>query len=102
MKAVPLSKAEKVLKDAGATIRKRLKQHGHTESSFTMIASLWSNYIHHTVIARGNTKLLPQDVAQMMVLVKIARSVYGFSPDNFEDSAGYTALAAMLTPPTGK
>jgi hypothetical protein len=38
----------------------------------------------------------------MMGLVKTARTVYGYSVDNFTDGAGYNALAAMLTPSPAK
>lgn len=94
--------AEKVLLDAGDTIRHRLKDHGHTNRSFGMIADLWTNYIAHTFTIRGETKLYPHDVAKMMALIKVARSVYGDSHDNFVDGAGYLALAAMLEPPRKK
>lgn len=95
---VPLDVAEKVLLDAGDAVRQRLKAHGHTERSFKMIGELWCVYITHAFTIRGETVIQPRDVAQMMALVKIARSVYGYSEDNFVDNAGYTALAAMLTP----
>jgi len=39
----------------------------------------------------------PKDVAQMMVLLKIARNVHGqLKADDFVDQAGYTGLAAAL------
>jgi len=93
-----LNLSEKVLLDAGDAIRQRLKDHGHTERSFGMIADLWTTYINHTFSSRGDYRLRPYDVAQMMSLVKTARSTYGYSFDNFVDGAGYTALAAMLHP----
>ena len=93
-----LNLSEKVLLDAGDAIRQRLKDHGHTERSFGMIADLWTTYINHTFTSRGDVKLRPYDVAQMMSMVKTARSTYGYSEDNFVDGAGYTALAAMLHP----
>lgn len=94
-----LSIAESILLDAGQAVRDRSKEHGHTERSFGLIGDLWGNYITHAFTIRGETKLYPHDVALMMDLVKTARSVYGYSKDNFTDKAGYTALAAMLTPP---
>jgi hypothetical protein len=100
IKKTDLSLPEKVLLDAGDAIRNRLKEHGHTERSFGMIADLWTTYINHSFTSRGDVKLRPYDVAQMMALVKTARSTYGYSEDNFVDGAGYTALAAMLHPNT--
>jgi len=93
-----LSTSEKVLLDAGDAIRQRLKDHGNTERSFQMIADMWSAYINHSFTSRGDLRLRPYDIAQMMALTKMVRSVYGFSEDNFVDGAGYTALAAMLHP----
>jgi len=98
IKPTDLTVPEKVLLDAGDAIRNRLKEHGHTERSFGMIADLWSTYINHSFTIRGEVKLRPYDVAQMMAMVKTARSTYGYSEDNFTDGAGYTALAAMLHP----
>lgn len=95
--------SERILLDAGDAIRKRNKEHGHTERSFGMIGELWGTYITHAFTIRGETKIHPRDVAHMMGLVKVARAVYGYSVDNFVDNVGYTALAAMLTPvPDGK
>jgi hypothetical protein len=99
LKNTPLEIAEGTLLDAASTIRERLTEHGHTERSFKMIGELWSSYITHAYTARDKLQLQAHDVAQMMTLVKMARAVYGYSMDNFTDSAGYTALAAMLTPP---
>ena len=99
VKPVPLHVAEQVLLDAADTVRQRLKDHGHTNRSFGMIAELWTDYIKHAYTIRGENKLLPYDIAQMMALLKMARSVYGYSMDNFKDGVGYTALAAMLQDP---
>lgn len=82
-------------------------QHGGAEDSFQMIADLWSTYLSNTNTMgamRGSVLINPKDVAQMMVLLKIARNVHGqLKDDDFVDQAGYTALAGALagiqTPP---
>ena len=94
-----LEVAEKILLDAGNAIRRANREHGHTLKSFTMIGEMWSTYITHIFTMRGSNKLEPRDVAHMLSLLKQARAVYGYSEDNFVDGAGYTSLAAMLTPP---
>jgi hypothetical protein len=94
--------AEKILLDAGQAIRDRHVEHGHTERSFQMIAELWSTYITHAYTIRNEAGLKSHDIAMLMDLVKTARSVYGYSVDNFTDKAGYSALAAMLTPQPGQ
>lgn len=64
--------------------------HGNPENTFALIANYWSVYL--------GTKILPSDVAIMMVLFKIARESQGkFNPDNFVDAAGYIGLAYELT-----
>lgn len=90
---------EKVLTDAADAIKSRGKEHGHTKRSFTMVAELWSTYIQHVFTIRGEAKLRADDIAQMQGMIKMVRSVYGESGDNYVDLAGYSALAAMLRPP---
>jgi hypothetical protein len=74
-------------------------QHGGAEDSFQMIGHFWSVYLTNTNSQRGvpGINITPKDVAQMMVLLKIARNVHGaLKDDDFVDQAGYTALAAAL------
>lgn len=74
-------------------MNQRKNQHGDAESSFTMIADLWGVFMKH----RGQN-MSPGDVAFMMVLLKIARAVYGngSNADHYVDGAGYLSLAAMI------
>ena len=71
--------------------------HGDTKPSFEMISELWSVYINHR-FPNGDVKLTPVDVAQMMSLLKKARSVYGSTgiEDHFVDDLGYSSLAGMF------
>jgi hypothetical protein len=82
---------EKILLEAIKQVTTKSKVHGATRPSFDMIAEFWGVYVRH----RDNI-IEPHDVAQMMVLLKIARSVYGDNTDNFVDEAGYSAIGAML------
>lgn len=90
--------AEKILDDARKAVTTKAEQHGDTEASFLMMADLWSTYVNHVSIIKGGIELDAGDVAQMMVMLKIARSAYGHGRDNYVDAAGYTALAAMVRP----
>lgn len=89
--------------EAGDTIGKqRPGLHGHAENSFKMIGDLWTSYLAHVFAVRGDViEVLPQDVARMMEMLKIARSIYGDpdNRDNFVDSIGYAALAGMMQLP---
>lgn len=94
--------AKTLLMEAGQTILKsRPGIHGSAEQSFEMIGDLWTVYLRHLRRVRSVDSIQPQDVAQMMVQMKQARSVYGdaTNPDNFVDGIGYTALAGMLQLP---
>jgi len=88
--------AEKTLHAALKQITTKGEEHGDTVNSFMMISELWTVYIKNTGIVRDGIELGPNDVAQLMSLLKIARSVYGHGQDNYIDGAGYTALASML------
>ncbi|MBR3247897.1 MAG: hypothetical protein IKG03_05835 [Clostridiales bacterium] len=64
----------------------RQDQYGEPEDTFMGIAELWSVYLGRAVSA--------EDVALMMVLLKIARMKAGkFKADNYVDLCGYGALA---------
>ena len=94
--------ARDILVEAGKTIlQNRPGVHGSAEQSFEMIGDLWTVYLRHTRRVRGTDAVQPEDVAQMMTLLKKARSLYGdiTNRDNFVDDIGYAALAGMLQLP---
>lgn len=96
------SVARGILEEAIDTITaKRPGVHGSAENSFAMTGELWATYLRHCKAVRGNDTILPEDVAEMMALLKKARKVYGdtLNRDNDVDDAGYTALAGMLRLP---
>ena len=68
----------------------RQDSYGKPEDNFAIIADLWSGYL-------GNVVLKAEDVAMMMILLKIARIQTGkYKPDNYIDIAGYAACAAEV------
>ena len=94
-----MDKAASTLTAAHEQVSSKADHHGDTEASFTMLAEMWSVYIKHVAVVRGWTEVGASDVAQMMVLLKMVRSVYGHGDDNYIDAAGYSALASMLNHP---
>lgn len=78
----------------------RQAQHGAPENSFQTIANFWAVYLKERglLITTGtNVDLTPVDVAQMMALLKTARSIANPSnEDNWVDHAGYVACAGEL------
>lgn len=73
----------------------RQDQYGNPEDTFKKIADLWSAYLFS---GSGRVEILTPDmVADMMILLKIARERGGKGKkDNMVDLIGYAALAARI------
>ena len=72
----------------------RQNTYGTPEDNFQRIADYWNTYLN---IKDDVFKLTKQDVAIMMILLKVARM--GTSPnhlDNFVDAAGYSIIAGSF------
>ena len=78
------------LQEAGKIVcNDREDTYGAPEDNFEMIAYFWGNYLKYD--------LTSQDVANMMILLKVARAVTGkFKADNYVDIAGYAACACEM------
>lgn len=89
-----------VLEEAQKVVGERAKTHGEdTGACFDAIAASWAAYLsgrHKGPMAAW--ELTGFDVAQMMVLFKVARSVSGdrLHKDHYIDQAGYSELAWRL------
>jgi hypothetical protein len=71
----------------------RDRQHGSKVANFENIATLWQAYLDLV----GDRRLEGQDVAQMMVMLKIARTFTGeHNDDDFVDECGYAACAGEI------
>lgn len=85
----PKFRAEDVLQTAIQVIEQREHQHGTKHNVFEQTRRLWSAYLGIPVTS--------EQVAQMMVLLKIARSQNGsFNTDDYVDAVGYAALAGEM------
>lgn len=63
--------------------------YGSPEDNFELIAHFWSHYLSY--------KVDPIDVANMMILLKVARAATGeFKIDNYVDIAGYAACGCEI------
>lgn len=92
-----MSEAASILRDAAVIVEgARNATHGDKERSFSVIADLWNAYLDGRREEGGI--ITGFDVAQMMVLLKIARSIQGEPVrDHFLDAAGYAAIAGELS-----
>lgn len=85
------SKMIDILEEASEVISGgRQDEYGSPEDSFKKIASLWSTHLEQNITE--------QDVALMMVLLKVARVPDGkkASRDTMVDIAGYAAIGSTL------
>ena len=78
---------EKALKTING---ERQDQYGNPEDTFQLIADLWAAYL-------GNPAIQAEQVADMMILLKMAREKGGKGKqDNYVDLIGYAAIAARM------
>lgn len=78
-----LSKAKSIING------ERQGTYGDAEDSFQTIADMWSAYL--------NTEISSEDVANMMILMKVARNSSGvYKDDNWIDICGYAALGGEI------
>lgn len=87
-----------VLEEAAAiVVGARNATHGDKERSFQVIADLWEAYLNGRKDVGGDGRVTAFDVAQMMVLLKIARSIQGtMVRDHAVDACGYAAIAGEI------
>lgn len=83
-------KRDEILKTAQSIINgEREGTYGKAEDSFKTIAALWSGYL--------NTNISSVDVANLMILMKVARNSTGvYKEDNWIDICGYAALGGEI------
>src|SRR5690625_1340324 len=76
----------------------RDEQYGSPEDSFRMIAKLWEPYLQERCVSAGaDVSIMPEDVAAMMVLFKMAGVATGsYSADSWVDAAGYAACGGEI------
>lgn len=84
------NKRQLILMEAEKSIcGQREQDYGNPEDNFSTIADLWSAYL--------NREVSSQDVAMMMILLKVARIKNGGgSGDSYVDIAGYAACAGEI------
>ena len=85
-----MSQRGKILNEAKTCVcSDREKDYGTPEQNFGIIADLWSHYT--------DIKIKPEDVACMMILLKVARVKSGNGKhDNWVDIAGYAACGGEI------
>ena len=88
-----------LLRDAErAVCADREEDYGAPRDNFRLTAELWEHYIRvRSVSPDAVVSILPEDVAAMMILLKVSRiATGGGKRDNWVDAAGYAAIGAEL------
>lgn len=76
----------------------REKQYGKPEDNFAAVAQMWEVYLRGQCVGEGaDVRVAPEDVAMMMVLLKVGRLMTGdYLTDNYVDICGYVACAGEI------
>lgn len=82
-----------ILEEALKVTEERQKSYDKPEDNFQRIADYWSVYFKST--GRDLT-ITQQDVALMMILMKVARIQWKYSTDSAVDIAGYAHCLARI------
>ena len=73
----------------------RHDKHGDKVINHENISRLWTSYLQNKF--KLNLVLLPEDVACLMTLLKLARTQAGkFNLDDYIDACGYAAIAGEI------
>ena len=89
---------EYILREAARIVcGDRNAQYGEPEDSFRAIAEFWETYVRERCVSKGAKVVIQaEDVAMMMVLLKVARTFCATKADTYIDIAGYAACAAEV------
>lgn len=80
----------------------RQGQYGKAENSFYRIARLWNTYLNVKYEHPDDRSIDSEDVANLMILLKMARQMHSPKRDNYVDIAGYAELANRIVDAYGK
>lgn len=86
---------EKILSKAASLITgQRQQEYGTPEENFQHIADSWT--VHLRKILKHDAKISARQVAEMMVLLKMARTLNSPTEDSYVDAGGYSGIAGEL------
>lgn len=90
--------AAAICRDAGALVDgDRANSHGDMLTNMTNIAALWTAILEAKQGRPLDRALHPEDVANMLEAMKIARRYSGtHNRDDYVDGAGYAAVAGQI------
>jgi hypothetical protein len=89
---------DEILEAAYDAVYGRDDEYGTPEDNFATIAGMWHEYLYAKCRGEGGSITIePQDVAYMMILLKVSRASNGeYNRDNDVDIAGYAESSARI------
>ena len=77
----------------------RAEAYGDAKENLDRIGTLWGQYLYlkHGLLRADGEGLSAEDVAWMMVLLKMARQMHKPSHENVVDAAGYIGLVEKVS-----
>ena len=101
LKVVLPDTSETILDEASRlTSGDRQRDYDHPLPNHTRIATMWNAYLACRKEPRGDVS--PEDVAAMMIMLKIARDVYTPKRDNMTDVCGYARCIERMRAAQGQ
>ena len=73
----------------------RQEAYSHPKHDFATTAKFWKVYIDRR-IESGHELFQPEDVAAMMILLKLSREAHKHKRDNLTDACGYAYCAQLI------
>jgi hypothetical protein len=74
----------------------RQHAYGHPLDNYDRVAALWEDYVNGKYAPKSSIALCAEDIAQMMILLKVGRLENGYHRDSLVDIAGYAKVHDMI------
>lgn len=72
----------------------RQKDYGPPEENFKRIAEFWTTHLRKKL--NFQAEITARDVAELMILLKVARMAESPTEDSYKDAAGYAGIGAEI------
>jgi hypothetical protein len=86
----------RILHDAANLITgDRQKDYGPPEENFQRIAEFWTTRLRRKLLP--DEEITAREVAELMILLKVARMIQSPTEDSYKDAAGYAGIGAEIS-----
>ena len=93
-----MSASEDLLQEAIEVVSvSRHQDYGPPSVNLQRICNYWNEYLDQNSNVTGDYHITPKMVCDLMILLKMARSVEGYKRDTYVDLAGYASLVSEVS-----